>query len=331
MGVMAVYELPVPIWVTCDALDATYPSGYGELRFDVAMPTDQPPFGGPPSGLGINPDSELVGAQTVWAQEYGAHIPDSLRPATALHRVAVTDVEGPSYEHKPWFTAEYQLAEYISTWFNQVRTWAEVVSGQDLDPNHRVFDAEFVGVGLTFIDPAHADALGVKATTSSVLPLRAQEWAAILQFVCDGREAPLEEVLSRDARGAHRRGSNRRAIIDAATALELALGRHVRRHADQLPDRQRDRLNDRTALGGYISIVENSGLQLAVPVDRLRLLNDLRNNAAHHGAAPGYLEAGTAVRIMIDFLSTYGELPRTSSREPDGGELVLAGEGDGVG
>lgn len=46
----------VDIWVMCDALDATYPSGYDELRFDVAF------------------------------------IPESVRPAIALHRVAVTEV-----------------------------------------------------------------------------------------------------------------------------------------------------------------------------------------------------------------------------------------------
>ncbi|RBJ04216.1 hypothetical protein DRA43_14355 [Micromonospora provocatoris] len=37
-------------------------------------------------------------------------------------------------------------------------------------------------------------------------------------------------MLNRDARAAH---TNRGAIIDAATALEIALGRHIRSHADQ--------------------------------------------------------------------------------------------------
>jgi hypothetical protein len=131
-------------------------------------------------------------------------------------------------------------------------------------------------------------------------------------------------VLSRDSRAAHRRYANRRAIIDAATALEIVLGRHVRNHADQLPERQRGRISERTALGDYISIAEHSGLQLAVPVDRLRWLNNLRNDAAHRGAAPGHWEPGAAVKAMIDFLSAHGRLRRTGEREPDGGELVLA-------
>jgi hypothetical protein len=144
--------------------------------------------------------------------------PQPLRPATALHRVVVTDVEGPTYDHKSWFTSEHQLAQYINKWFNDVRTWTEVLTGQDLDPNHRVYDAEAVGAGLTFIEPPHDGALALTLTTPRVRPLRAQEWAAILGLVRDGSEPPLEWVLSRDARAAHRRTAHRRAIIDAATA-----------------------------------------------------------------------------------------------------------------
>ncbi|MFF0101857.1 hypothetical protein ACFYO8_21285 [Micromonospora sp. NPDC005257] len=323
MEVRAIFELPVHIWVMRDALDATYPTGYDNLRFNVVMPDDRPPVGGAPPVPGIESRPE-VGEQVVWVKEYGAFIPDSLRPATALHRVVVTDVEGPSYDHKSWFTPEHQLAAYINRWFNDVRTWTEVLTGQDLDPNHRVSDAESVGAGLTFIEPPHDGALGFTMTTPRVLPLRAQEWADILGLVRDGKEPPLEEVLSRDARAAFRRDAYRRAIIDAATALEIALGRHVCGHADQLPERQRGRISERTALGGYVSIAEDSGLPLAVPVDRLRWLNSLRNDAAHRGAAPGRSEAGAAVQMMIEFLGVYGRFPRTGGREPDGGELVTS-------
>ncbi|WP_431895764.1 hypothetical protein [Micromonospora haikouensis] len=322
MEVRAIFELPVHIWVMCDALDETYPTGYGMLRFNVVMPDGRPPIGGAPPVPGVEFRPE-AGEQVVWVKEYGAFIPESLRPATALHRVVVTNVEGPSYDHLSWFTPEHQLAEYINKWFNDVRTWTEVLTGQDLDPNHRVYDAESVGAGLTFIEPPHDGALGFTITTPRVLPLRAQEWANILGLVRDGKEPPLEEVLSRDARAAHRRNANRRAIIDAATALEIALGRHVRGHADQLPETQRRRISERTALGDYISIAEHSGLQLAVPVNRLRRLNKLRNDAAHRGAAPGHGEAGDAVQMMIDFLGVHGRFRRTGEREPDGGELVL--------
>jgi hypothetical protein len=324
MDVRAIFELPVHIWVMCEALNSTYPTGYGELRFNVVMPDDRPPVGGPPDVPGIASRAELTGEQVVWVQEYGAHIPESLRPATALHRVAMTDVKGPSFDHMLWFTSEHQLAEYVDKWFDDLRTWVEVVTGQDLDPRHRVYDAESVGTGLTFIEPPRDGALGLKITTPRILPLSAQEWAGILRSVRDGEQPPLEEVLSRDARAAHRRNDTRRAIIDAATALEIVLGRHVRGLADQLPESQRNRINERSALGDYISIAQDSGLQLAVPADRLRRLKNLRNDAAHRGEAPGHWAAGEAVQMMIDFLGAHGPFRRKGERESDGGEFVLA-------
>lgn len=314
MDVRAVFELPVPIWVMCDALDVTYSTGYGNLRFRVVMPQNRPPFGGPPEIPGIDsPNDE----QIMWTQEYAATIPACLEPAIALQRIAVTDVEGPAYEEKPWFTPDAQLAEFMNRWFDQVRTWVEIFTGQDLDPNHRVYDAELVGAGLTFIEPPLSGAVaGMRITTPHILPLSANRWEAIMGLVRDGSEAPLEEVLSRDARAAHRRHSNRRAVIDAATALEIVLGRHVRSVASQLPVKQRNRISARSALGDYISIAEHSHLQIAVPIAQLSWVNRLRNDAAHRGMSPNDSDTGDAVQIMIEFLGAHGRIRHYGDGDP---------------
>ncbi|MCK5929166.1 MAG: hypothetical protein KAG80_13310 [Nocardioides sp.] len=329
MDVRAVFELPVYIWLMREALDQIYPTGFGQLRFTVVMPTegspvDESPTTGPPAIEGIESHAGLGSDDVEWAQEYGAFIPESLKPATALLRIGITDVDGPTYGHMSWFTPEHQLAEYVTPWFDNVRTWVEIITGQDLDPNHRVYDANPVGAGLTFIEPPNDSALGVQISTSSVRPLRASEWSRILELVRDGVEPPPEEVLSRDARAAQRRGADRRAVIDAATALEIVLGRHVRSLIDQLPENQQKRITDRAALGDYISIAEHSGLQLAVDVDRLRWVSKLRNEAAHRGLAPTNWDAGTAVQLVIDFLGAHGPYRRTGEREPDGSEWIVA-------
>ncbi|PWW63612.1 hypothetical protein [Actinokineospora spheciospongiae] len=149
----------------------------------------------------------------------------------------MTDVEGPTYEYRLWCTPEHQLAEAVGRWFDDMCTWVEVVTGQDLAPRHRVHDVEPVGAGLTFIEPPDDEALRLTLTTPRVLPLHAQQWAGILGFVRDGKKPPLNEMLSRDARAAHSRNASRRVIIDAATALEIVFGRHVRESADQLPEK----------------------------------------------------------------------------------------------
>lgn len=323
MDVKAVYEFPVPIWLMCVSLGRAYGTGYGPLRFDVVMPENVPPFGGPPAVEGAREAIARPKEQVVWAQEYAAFIPDSLQPATAVHRVALTAIEGPSYDDRSWLTLDNQLAQSIDRWFDNVRTWAEIVTGQDLDPRHQVYDAETIGAGLTFIEPPRQDAQGLRLTTRHVSPLREEEWATILDLVREGTEPPLEEVLSRDARAAQRRGANRRAVLDAATALEIGLGRHIRSLVAELPERQQNQINERTALGGYISIAEHSHLELAVDVERLREVNKLRNDAAHRGEAPDSWAAVTAVQVMMDFLGAHGRYRRTGTSELDGGELVL--------
>lgn len=329
MDVRAVFELPVHIWVMREALGGTYPTGFGQLRFTVLTPTDGPPVDespttGPPAIEGIESHPELSGADVEWAQQYGAFIPESLKPATALLRIGVTDVDGPTYDHMSWFTPEHQLAEYVTPWFDNARTWVEVFTGQDLDPNHRVYDAQAVGAGLTFIEPPNDSALGLQISTPRILPLPAEQWARILAFVRDGVEPPLEEVLSRDARAAQRRGADRRAIIDSATALEIVLGRHVRGLVDQLPESQQKRIGERAALGTYISIAKESGLELAVDVEKLGWLNNLRHDAVHRGLAPSNWDAGTAVQLMIDFLGAHGHIRHTGDHEPDGSEWIVA-------
>ncbi|MDQ0537712.1 hypothetical protein QF011_000242 [Curtobacterium flaccumfaciens] len=319
VNVTAIYELPVPIWVAAATLSRTYESGVGGLEFDVAMPKDHEPDGAPPAISDLSEEAEGL----TWTQEYGAFIPESLKPATALVRIALLNVKGPNDDDLPWRTVDQQLAEGVDWWFGSVRSWVEVLTGQDLDPKHRVFDAEAVGSGLTFIEPPHQNALGLRITTPHIRPVQEREWEALLKAVGEGKEPPLEELLSRDARAAQRRGANRRAIIDATTAVEIALTRHVGSLRSTLPPKQQKRLDRKPSFGTFISIAEDSGLTLQVTYERLRSLNELRNNAAHRGLAPSDLEAVRAVQVMIDFLAEHGVYRRMATSEPDGSEFTV--------
>jgi hypothetical protein len=95
MDVSAIFELPVHIWVMCDALAAKYSTGYGELRFSVVLPTDQPPLGGAPDVPGTASRAELTGDQVVWAQEYGAFT------LTTGKRLTADGATGSGYADRP--------------------------------------------------------------------------------------------------------------------------------------------------------------------------------------------------------------------------------------
>lgn len=302
--VTAIYELSVPIWLSCEALGGIYPSGYGRLRFDVAMPQDRPPVGGPPVIDGVEVTDSLNGELVEWTTEYAAWVPDEFQPATALRRIVITAVQAPTDVARSWRGPEQQLGDFIKFWFNQVRSWVEIVTGQDLDPGHRVYDAETVGAGLSFIDPPREGDLGLILTTRHIKPVTSVEWQWILAAVRDGKEPPLEHLLIRDANAAFARGFYRRSVIDAAAALEITLVRFLNERSEHLPERQRKRLNGQPTLGVYISVAENSELKFDVAFEELKVLVARRNDAIHRAQAPDYMETHKLLQIVTDFLGS---------------------------
>lgn len=303
--VTAVYELPVPIWVSCGALGQTFRSGIGSLRFDVAMPKDEQPVGAAPEVKGASfpeqPDGEIL----AWTTEYAGFIPEDMQPATALRRIVITAVQAPVDPDKSWRGPDHQLGELVGYWFDQVRTWAEIYTGQDLDPDHRVYTATSVGAGLAFVAPPNDGALGVQLTTPRIQPVSAEDWRKILAAVRDGVEPPVEFLLHRDARAMLSRRFYRRAVIDAATAAEIVLFRSVKQQSASLPENQRNRLDERATLGKLISIAETSGLSFAVTFDELKELNRLRIAAVHLAQAPGYFETYALLDISNRFISDH--------------------------
>lgn len=302
--VTAVYELPVPIWISCDALDQIIPSGIGNLRFDVAMPKDKPPVGAAPEVAGVSiperQDEELL----AWTTEYAGSIPEEMQPATALRRVVITAVQAPVDPEKAWRGPEHQLAESVGFWFDQVRTWVEIYTGQDLDPEHRVYTATTVGAGLTFVAPPNDGALGIQLFTPQIQPVSAENWWNILAAVRVGVEPQLELLLHRDARAALSRRFYRRAVIDAATAAEIVLVRCLNQQSATLPEKQSKRLAKAT-LGAAISIAEESGLGFAVTFAELKELNRLRIAAVHLAQEPDYFETSTLLDTSRRFISAH--------------------------
>lgn len=312
--VTAIYELPVPIWVRCAALSGTYPSGYSRVQFDVVMPQERVPAGGPPVIDGIEVPESLDGELVEWTTEYAAWIPEEFQPATALRRIVITAVEAPTDAARSGQSPDRQLGEFIGFWFDQVRSWVEILTGQDLDPGHRVYDAETVGAGLTFIAPPHEGELGLRLTTRHVRPVSGDEWRGILAAVREGKEPPLEHLLIRDANAAFARGFFRRAVIDAAAALEIALVRVLDEKIEELPEKQRGRLDNRPTLGVYISVAEISGFEFEVTFEELKQLVDARNDAVHRAQAPDYVGTHILLRVAGEFLGSSDRFKGASDR-----------------
>lgn len=268
------------------------------------MPQDRAPVGGPPVIDGFEVPESLDGELVEWTTKYAAWIPKEFQPATALRRIIITAVEAPTDTSRSWRGPNQQLGEFIKFWFDQVRSWVEILTGQDLDPSHRVYDAETVGAGLTFIAPPREGKLGLRLTTRHIQPVTAAEWQWILAAVRDGKEPPLEHLLIRDANAAFACGFYRRAIIDAAAAFEITLVRILDERIEDLPVPQRKRLERGPMLGTSIDIAEVSGFEFEVPYEDLRRLSQARNDAVHRVQAPDYVDTHILLAVAGDFLAS---------------------------
>lgn len=303
-SVAAIYMLPVPIWVTNSCLGETYQSGINGMSFDVIMPRDPSGSNGAPYVEGLEIPEVFDGHPTGWTEYYAATIPDQFSPATALIRILINSVEAPKNPGKTWKTPDHLLAEQANYWFDGVRTWVEVLTGQDLDPNHRLYDAETLGAGLTFIEPKHDGPLGMRLTTSTIYPVTPDKWAIIMAEVSRSERPPLEHILLRDARASSSRGFYRRAVIDAAAAVEIALSGELERRLHELPETQRKRMERKPSLGTQIDIAKASGISFRTPYKDLHELTSARNDAVHRAAEPGYIPVhliiGTATSMVLE-------------------------------
>ena len=261
-------------------------------------------MGAAPEVAGVS-NSERQGEELLaWTTEYAGFIPEEMQPATALRRVVITAVQAPVDPEKAWRGPEHQLAEAVGFWFDQVRTWVEIYTGQDLDPEHRVYTATTVGAGLTFVAPPNDGALGIQLFTPRIQPVSAENWRNILAAVRAGVEPQPELLLHRDARAALSRRFYRRAVIDAATAAEIVLVRCLNQQSATLPEKQIKRLAKAT-LGTSISIAEESGLSFEVTFADLKELNRLRIAAVHLAEEPDYFETSTLLDTSRRFISAH--------------------------
>jgi hypothetical protein len=315
MNVTAIFELPVPIWISTGVLGERITSGFGSVTFDVLMPTDDGPAGGPPRVEGVEVPTVVDGSLELltWAQRFAAFPSD--RDSTAVCRVVVQTNGAANRWSDP-----YALARAIDPWFNAVRTWAETITGQDLDPDHRVYSATAHGARLTILEPIPTTEGPIALTleTPNVIPVPADRWRHILAQVAAGTEPPLEEQLSRDSRAAFARNQLRRSVIDAASAAEIVLHQVVSTQVTtaDMPNREyRKKFEalDNQPLGGLVTIVEKVGVDLGVDPASLKELSKVRDDAIHRGVTPTHQNAYDVVQASIKLLGRQGPWKRAES------------------
>ncbi|MGF7238895.1 MAG: hypothetical protein ACQSGP_28660 [Frankia sp.] len=201
------------------------------------------------------------------------------------------------------------LHERIDSWWRLVADWIEVLAGQDLDPVSRPgheLDLWFRhgGRGGTVNCPQPFSITGRLDTG-----LTRKTWQGVLHAASEGRPPPIEYLLLRDCLTASRRKERRRAVLDAATAAEMALSRLLDQElSGERPESTAYIGDPGKHIRERVDAIAKLGAKS--PNQLIRDLAELRNRAVHGGVEPGV----ETTRAVLDLAESVVELavPRIS-------------------
>jgi hypothetical protein len=229
--------------------------------------------------------------------------PDSFHFYDESHGLGVPD--GPAID---------ALFGYIEGWWLKFGEWVELCTNQDTDPQSPLQTARFPGRGLALIGTDGKEASPPRFNNKIALvlrevnPLTVANISLIAKLVNERIEPSDSHELLRQGWAQLRRGHLRRSVIDAGTALELALATYNRAGP-------KINLGSLPTLGRYVKNKQiQRGAKLAANTDRDVV--KLRNAAIHANRQPTGAEAEQALRIVRSVLDQLEPLPTGPWRPP---------------
>jgi hypothetical protein len=329
-----VYELPAPIGVSKGCLGKSFPITVASRHGKATLPIvdwnsgrwgkGNPVLAAPATGLGTTPDGQLLrfatnreknqpgmgdlwGKVSAWRTEPQKVSTAFVRAMWLQFRIRADDpLRDPQSAdtNSPRELAYKEVYGDIDRWFEAFRTWLELMSDQDLDPEHPLPNGHSPGSGLSLFafDQGKLDYfLGVRAISSiarMVTPL------SVARLRLGFRQANANAVpsdarlLLRDAYAENRRDRTRRAVIDAGSAVELTLADYAAREAVSMPAKP--------TLGAYVKDLQ---ARASLPANTKVALVDVRNAAIHENQIPTHAESHTALGIASTVLDKLDPLP----------------------
>lgn len=200
----------------------------------------------------------------------------------------------------------------IDAWANLLGDWLEVLAARWFRrPNRHgaVLSGQAGPISAWHFDGSSSTRLENPNSTRAVglggdgIPLA--NWSAALRLAGECRVPPVERILLRDARVGVGIGDFRRAVLDAATATEIALALLLdRKTASAGPDISkavRDGVRGLVSLSDILrKTFKERGISPRVQID----IAEPRNKAIHSGSQPSRDEANTAIVTAAAVLET---------------------------
>ena len=307
------YKLPAPIAVTPACLGQTFKVEVGSDSGVAYLPTgawdgDRPVMRSPTGPDGITRVFDRFGPRDGWDQVLhwgsiaGWHVAKrefhhcSIAAVGMEFKVPRASITYREYLHglgSPDGTNAEAIFGGIDAWFDRLRAWLEVAVDQDINPSEPIAYSNAPGSGLTLVTesdgemslPASFNVINITVASFQAVTLPRLRRAANLT---NRGETPSDvHLLLRESRAALRRMRLRLAVIDAGTAVELALAEYNRVHTQVNTPRL-------ATLGWFVG-QPRIAAAVGVPSTLKAELVDIRNSAIHDNRVPSIAEARRAV------------------------------------
>lgn len=307
-GSWALIQLPFPMLVTADCFGRQIPARVGPIDACVVLPTLHRFEAGGAAVVGWDVEewrwaSEELDHWDWWGQMWHSN---DFRCGT-VHRALLVPNDGVVIDKDVVSATSNALRQ----WLTLLTGWVGAISDQDTaSKSGTVFAAQdmvsfhFDADGMHHVHKAgHAETLYVDlAATVEVLDIDDLLFCAGRADA--GKPAPLERVLLAQARNAFARHRWRQAVLDAGSACELVLYRHVELLLTGVHPDLAGKLIRRATLGRLVDLSD-----IVVNTPGLTLQQDLvalRNKVAHKGIEPTRQETRTLLTVaeaLINHLS----------------------------
>jgi hypothetical protein len=299
------YDWGPGVVVTADCLGQSHQTSLAGRPLIVKMPVfdgnvivePAPRYKRPDSYVDVDPPDPWGEVRSSNTAEDGSVIPVTV----CIKRVRLWFPVSPVEATNPLLGPH--LDNRLSPWWDALSAWIEVTTGQDLaslgdrrpkrpqtfhlwggnaDGTMRPLAMLFQATGFP---PSH--------------PLPAEGLRTCLAAVAEGRAAPQERLHLSDARSLHNNGQWRRAVIDAATAAEVAITSWIDSNANS--DVKADLAKKPKPLGALWPLYKRLGG--AVPDNFQKLVVDPRNDAAHRGMALTSEQSAAAIDATAELVA----------------------------
>ena len=245
-----------------------------------------------------------------------------------FRQVEAEDISYSSYLHgrgHPIGGAIERLFAHFDAWFERVRLWVRVLIDQDVDEDVETSLVSMTGKDLEVLTidgetvslPRRANSMRINML--EVEALDEQHWRRVLELASAGRAPPVEYALVSSGRIQLRAHQYRRAVIDAATAVDVAVSDLLHANLANLPSGLQTTLNSGRdpTLGWLVDQLNNAGglpasvasIAAQLPSDLKSGLVSVRNDVMHRNRTPTYGEAERTVAISAEVVRLVNPLP----------------------